>query len=237
MGRKHKHEIIPTVQSEVVFRRRGTDHINIFVGNGVAPGWFGWIIPAQERAARIGIGATRAPRRYFEAFLDLIRHRFGALSVREINRATLPLGPARGFVADRVMLVGAAARQTKPTTGGGVYFGIRAAQLAATTAVQAIQQGDCSYRMLAEYEQAWQRFEGKELMYGHWLRRGFRHLSDSDLALIVELCNKPWARDLISRLGDIDFPSKLFTPLITSLRARATRAKPVDTRHFAGLRV
>jgi digeranylgeranylglycerophospholipid reductase len=237
MGRRHKHEIIPTVQAEAVFQRQGTDHVNIFVGNDVAPGWFGWIIPAQGRVARIGIGATRSPWPYFEPFVNLIRHRFGALSVREIKRATLPLGPARGFVADRVMLVGAAARQTKPTTGGGIYFGIRAAQLAAATALQAIEQGDCSYRMLAEYEQTWHRFEGKELMYGHWLRRGFQCLSDSDLAMIVELCSRPWARDLISRLGDIDFPSRLFIPLITSLRTRATRAKSLDARHFAGLRV
>ena len=40
------------------------------------------------------------------------------------------------------MLVGAAARQTKPTTGGGLYFGMRAAKLAADCAAQAIEEHD-----------------------------------------------------------------------------------------------
>ena len=33
-------------------------------------------------------------------------------------------------------LVGAAARQTKPTTGGGLYFGVRAARMAAASTLR-----------------------------------------------------------------------------------------------------
>ncbi|MEE8392575.1 MAG: hypothetical protein V3S14_17475, partial [Anaerolineae bacterium] len=112
---------------------------------------------------------------------------------------------------------GAAARQTKPTTGGGIYFGIRAARMAAVTAVKAVEQGDCSRRVLAEYEQTWRQLEGQELLYGHWLRKGFQRLSDSDFDLLIELLNKPRAQGLISRVGDIDFPSKLFVPLLAAL--------------------
>lgn len=236
MGRKWGQEIIPAVKADVAFRGCGTDFIEILVGNAIAPGWFGWIIPTQDGAARIGIGATRAPWRCFEAFLDLIRNRFGDFAVRETRQAPLPLGPARDFVADRVMLVGAAARQTKPTTGGGLYFGMRAAQLAAATAAKAVAQGDCSRRTLAEYEQAWHRSEGRELMVNHWLRRGFRGLSDRGLDLIIKFFGQPWAQNWISRLGDMDYPSRLFVPLAATRRRRAMPPRATEARQRAGLR-
>jgi digeranylgeranylglycerophospholipid reductase len=237
MGKKPTYEIIPAIKTDIIFQGAGTDSIEIFVGNSIAPGWFGWIIPLQNGVARIGIGATRAPHRYFEPFLDLIRRRFGDFVVEEPRSASLPLGPARDFVANRVMLVGAAARQTKPTTGGGLYFGIQAAQLAAATAAKAVEQGDCSRQMLAEYEQAWHRAGGRELVYGHWLRRGFRSLSDRGLDLVTGVFGKPWAQDWISRLGDMDYPSRLFVPMVTIRKKQAPSPKSMKTRRRVSLGV
>lgn len=235
MGKKTSHEIIPAMKADIIFQDSGTDSIEIFVGNAIAPGWFGWIIPLQNGVARIGIGAKRAPQRYFEPFLALIRHRFGDFIVQETRQASLPLGPARDFVADNVMLVGAAARQTKPTTGGGLYFGIQAAQLAAATAAKAVKRGDCSHRMLAEYERAWHRSGGRELVYGHWLRRGFRSLSDWGLDRLIEFLGNPWAQNWISRLGDMDYPSRLFVSPAATRKRRAMPSKAVKARQRVGL--
>lgn len=235
MGKKRQCEIIPAVKADIVFRGSGTDSIEIFVGNSIAPGWFGWIIPMHEGVARIGIGATRAPGRYFESFLHLIRQKFGDFVVEETRQASLPLGPARDFVADRVMLVGAAARQTKPTTGGGIYFGIRAAQQAAATAIKAIEQGDCSKKVLTGYERTWHRSEGRELAVNHWLRQGFCTLSDGWLDLIIEFFGKPWAQKWISRLGDMDYPSRLFVTLPTFGRKRAMPLRAAKARPCVSL--
>jgi digeranylgeranylglycerophospholipid reductase len=235
MGAERGGETIPSVKADIAFRGSGTDTIEIFVGNDVAPGWFGWIIPMPGGVARIGIGTRRAPGRYFEAFLGSIRHRFGDFVVHETRRAPLPLGPARDFVADRVMLVGAAARQTKPTTGGGLYFGIRGAQLAAAVAAKAIERGDCSRRALAEYERAWRRSEGRELALNHWLRRGFRWLSDWAFDRMVEFLSRPRARDWISRLGDMDYPSRLLVPRSGAGRGRTRPVEAGEARRRAGL--
>jgi geranylgeranyl reductase family protein len=228
MGMNRKCETMPAVKADLTFQGCQPESVEILVGNHVAPGWFGWIIPLPDGTARAGLGATHSPQCYLESFLHLIRGKFGDFVVREVRQAALPLGPARDFVADRVMLVGAAARQTKPTTGGGIYLGIRAAFLAATTAAKAIERGDCSCRRLAEYEQAWQRLEGRELLYGHWLRSVFRHLSDRDLNLLIDMLGKPQAQGLISRLGDIDYPSRLFLPLTATLRKRAVPPRGVE---------
>ena len=225
MGREGKHEIIPAFKADIAFRDAGTDSIEIFVGNTIAPGLFGWVIPLQDGTARVGIGVTETPRRYFEAFLDVVRHRFGDLTIIEQRGATLPLGPAQSFVGEHVMLVGAAACQTKPTTGGGLYFGLRAAELAATTAVEAIATGDFSDRLLSQYEQRWHHLDGRELVYGHWLRKLLLRLSDNDLDLIMQLLSIPFMQNQVQQLGDIDYPSHLFDRLISMLRNWMTTTK------------
>jgi geranylgeranyl reductase family protein len=237
MGRKHTHEVVPAIKADISFRGGGTDSIEIFVGSAVAPGWFGWIIPMRDGVARIGIGATRLLRRYFDAFLESVRSQFGDFVVHETRRATLPLGPARDFVAERAMLVGAAARQTKPTTGGGLYFGIRAAQLAAATAIEALERGDCSRKVLAGYEWAWHRSEGRELVVNHWLRKGFCALSDAGFDRVIEFLGRPGARKWVSRLGDMDYASRLFMAWPTCDRRRARLPETVEARRRAGLRV
>jgi flavin-dependent dehydrogenase len=235
-GRNGRHEVIPAEKIDIAFAGRGTDEVEIFVGKGVAPGWFGWVIPTSERRATIGVGtaganAARSLRDCTPAFLDLVRQRFGGFAVEGVRRAPLPLGPARDFVADGVLLVGAAARQTKPTTGGGVYLGIRAAQLAAGTAIRALEVGDTSSRALAAYERAWQRLEGHEVRVGGWLRGAFRRLSDRQLDWIVATAGEPWAQEAIARLGDIDYPADLLSAL---LRGAGRRVLPLLGRGGPG---
>jgi digeranylgeranylglycerophospholipid reductase len=231
MGKKRDNEVIPSFKADIAFQNGGTGSIEIFVGNRVAPGLFSWIIPLQDGTARIGIGAVEAPRRCFIAFLDMVRERFGDFGIHEKRGAVLPLGPARGFVGDRVMLVGAAACQTKPTTGGGLYFGLRAAELAAAVAVEAVEAGDFTRQMLSQYEQHWHRLDGRELVYGHWLRKLLLRLSDGDLDLIIQLLNTPFAQDQIRRLGDIDYPSRLFEQLISALRNWTATTK-IESEQF-----
>lgn len=231
MGAGGKHEVIPAIKADVTFTCGGTDTIEILVGSGVAPGWFGWVIPLPGRRATTGMGATHSPRAHLPAFLDLVRRRFGDFSLDSTHSAPIPLGPARDFVGDGVLLIGAAARQTKPTTGGGVYLGIRAAQIAADVAAHALAQGRAesqhalSHRALAPYEEAWHRLEGREVAVGHRLRSVYRRLSDRDLDWIVAAAAQPWAQRLISRLGDIDFPAQLLSALLRDL-PRNLRRRP-----------
>lgn len=55
------------------------------------------------------------------------------------------------------LLVGDAARVTEPVTGEGVYFALKAGELAAEAASLAFSRGDLSARQLASYERASRR--------------------------------------------------------------------------------
>ena len=53
---------------------------------------------------------------------------------------TIPLGPLKKTVDDHVMLVGDAAAQVKPTSGGGIYPGLLCATQCAIVAEEAVQK-------------------------------------------------------------------------------------------------
>lgn len=217
-------EALPTMKADVRFDRATTDDIEIFVGNQIAPGWFGWIIPIGDGLARLGLGGRCLDlRRRFAAFLDLVRQRFGSFKLLDQRGWLIPVRPASQISFDHGLLVGDAARQAKPSSGGGIYMGMRAGMLAAETALEAFGSGNLEHDTLCRYETSWLEQEGDELRYNHWLRSIYDRMSDDEIDQLVSLCNRPWARLLIRRLGDIDFASKLFKPVHLALEAFAPR--------------
>jgi len=131
--------------------------------------------------------------------------------------------PSARIAFDRGLLIGDAARQAKPSSGGGIFMGMRAGVLAAETVLDAFGSGDLEYPSLRRYEQNWLEEEGDELRYNHWLRSIYNRMTDNEIDQLVSLCNRPWARVLIRRLGDIDFASKLFKPIHLALGTLAPR--------------
>ena len=221
---KTNNDMMNAVKAEVRFTNGGTNNIEVFVGNEIAPGWFGWVIPLDDGYARLGLGgSTRDIGKCFEAFLNLVRDRFGAFEVLSRRGWLIPFKPSDHIAFDNGLLVGDAARQSKPSSGGGIYMGMRAGVLAAQVALEALSRGDPSYRTMQCYEKTWLEEEGDELRYNYWLRSIFNSMSDAEIDGLVALCSRSWARPLISRLGDIDFVSRLFRPIHMALETVGPR--------------
>ena len=88
----------------------------------------------------------------------------------------VPVGIARGrVVADGCMLVGDAARQVDPLTGGGIANGMAAGRSAARAA-RAIAVGDVSRAALSRYEDEWAAGIGRLMARNYRLRT--RHSPD-----------------------------------------------------------
>jgi len=111
--------------------------------------------------------------------------------------------------------VGDAAAQVKPTSGGGIYSGLCCASLCADTAIQAIQKQVYSMSVLRSYPKRLKSEFGKELIWGMRVRRLFTHLSDDDFNKYIHQLNRSKIIETINKYGDIDYPSRLFAPLIT----------------------
>jgi digeranylgeranylglycerophospholipid reductase len=71
------------------------------------------------------------------------------------------------------MLVGDAARQVDPLTGGGIMNAMAAGAMAAEVAAGAVSAGDVSAAFLGGYEERLQRTIGRKLRRNYRIRKKF----------------------------------------------------------------
>ncbi|RCV63128.1 Dehydrogenase (flavoprotein)/NADPH-dependent 2,4-dienoyl-CoA reductase, sulfur reductase [Methanophagales archaeon] len=211
------------VQVEGVYKTEDdfADFAEIFVGNSIAPGFFAWAIPlGAENIARIGLcidkrfSAQSNPLRYLKGILaehPIIAKRYkGARS--KITASAIPIGVRkRGQTvqADKgILLVGDAAAQVKPVTGGGVYYGMKCGKMAGEIAAKASLTGDL--KMLTAYERRWRKEIGNEIAFGVKVHRLRCILSDKDFDTILQTLSQEALLQQIQEMGDMDYPSIVF---------------------------
>jgi digeranylgeranylglycerophospholipid reductase len=197
------------------------DFVHIFVGRKLAPGWFGWIIPSGDGRVRVGIGCDRTdkPIRCYRRLVDAFPHLLRDVQPCRMYGGTIPLDFAPRSYADGVLLVGDAAGQVKPFSGGGIYTGLVAARHAASAAISALGADDTSADRLRGYERAWKSEIGRELKRSLRIRRFGLALSDGDLDRLVATLGQERLQPLISDHGDIDYPSRVILRLARSFPA------------------
>ena len=117
------------------------------------------------------------------------------------------------------MIVGDAAGQVKPTSGGGIYPGTLCAKIAGTVAAEAAAQGNTSKDALMAYDTRWRSEIGRELETGLRIREGFNKLSDDDLNYTIRALDDERTLDIISKYGDMDHPSIVLRKLLLSTKA------------------
>ena len=169
LGLELPKQFLHTAQAEVDFPWSG--EIELYFGTMVASGSFAWVVPFQHcghSKARIGLMATKEAERAFTRFLysQPIASRISSASLVRFRRRPIPLTPLSQTFAYRTLVVGDAAGLTKPTTGGGIYYSLLSAELAAAVAQQALLQEDYSEEVLSRYEREWRDQCGRELRLG-----------------------------------------------------------------------
>ena len=204
--------VLPGFECEMTGVGGDPAFVKLFVGNEIAPGFFGWIIPAGDGRGRVGLCLREGNAyAYFEKLVrDGPARPFlkGAQPLLYIAGG-IPLGFPRRTFADHVMIVGDAACQVKGTSGGGIYSGLRCAALCAETALESLEKDDFTAKQMRKYHKAWIRSVGKELRRDLAILESFATLKDRQMEDIFDLFNTPAMIDLIESYGDIDFPSKL----------------------------
>lgn len=204
--------------AEVKLPRDHPHTIDVFLGQNLAPGWFGWLIPLDDSTCRVGTGYAFVkpdfpPRCYFQQMTWAFPEIFQGMEIIRHTGGTVPLGPMKKIYAPHAMLVGDAACQTKPISGGGIYTGLVAAKLCGETAVKALSEDDLSERRLAEYQELWNKKMGRELSSAMNYRKSFLGFSDEDIDMLLKYLNKPKWLKAILEYGDIDYPSFLASKL------------------------
>jgi len=144
----------------------------------IAPGGYVWIFPKGEGQANVGLGIqadliSEAPIDLLTRFIEGRRFLARGSPVTMVMGGVPVALPPAALVTSGCMLVGDAARQVDPLTGGGIANGMRAGRLAAQVAARAIGDGDMGRGALRSYEQAWQDGIGRDMARNYRLRVRF----------------------------------------------------------------
>lgn len=209
------------IQTEVMME--GVNDVEVYLGNDIAPGSFGWVVPINDETTKIGLITRKNPSVYLKNFL---KHPFIHNRVRKDCKKTkcspIPLATIPKSYAERLLIVGEAAGQVKTTTGGGIYFGFLCSEIAVETILKAFKHNNFSENFLSEYERKWRQRIDSELKAGKRIRSIFSRLSDCQIDFIINLAKKDgiisvikrsdfdWHKDIVSYLIRHFIPKKIF---------------------------
>ncbi len=162
------------------------EDVEVYLGDKIAPGSFGWLVPKSDCRALAGIVSQQRLNGHMGNFLSDLKQSGRVRKVVEDPRQWgIPLKPLPKTYGDRVLVAGDAAGQVKPTTGGGIYYAQLSGQLAAETANEAFTAGDFSARRLKRYEREWKAKIGRELRIGYYTRMLYSALGDQQVELLL----------------------------------------------------
>jgi len=216
-----KERLLKCMQAEVEVEGVDADFVELHFSNEFARGFFGWMIPCGDGTARVGVGSMENPVVGFGEFLERFGAEpvsgFGAERVNSLGAALRrggdaemrPASPANCFGAvipiegpldttenNGAFLLGDAAGQVKPTTGGGVVMGMKCAQVLAES-------------MDGGYDAAWRQEIGHELELGLVIRKVWNGLDDAKRERVFRLVRERGLDKLIGEHGHMDNPSSL----------------------------
>jgi geranylgeranyl reductase family protein len=184
----------------------GIDEVEVYFGRELAPGFFGWLVPTSPNMARVGLMSRENPRFYLKKLITSLFEQGKVTQTEvELSFGGIPLKLLRRTYSERLIVVGDAAGQVKPTTGGGIYYGLLCADIAADTLNQALRCNDLSAKSLAKYERRWKRKLGRELKTGYWARRLFERLSDHQIDRIFGIIKANGIDKALLEADDISF--------------------------------
>ncbi len=218
--------VLSGAQVSTVYDFDDPEFVEIFTGS-CAPGFFAWAIP-YHGSARIGLAVRPGSGGGYEsawAHLKRLIAEHPVVSekcdpgISGIALGGIPISVPQQTAADGVLIVGDAAGQVKPTSGGGVYPGAVCAKIAGKIAADAVMEGDTSVRRLSEYDKLWRARIGRELAIGRRINGWMARLSDSEINRLIRVLDDGELLDLITRYGDMDHPSVVVRKLLMNRKS------------------
>jgi digeranylgeranylglycerophospholipid reductase len=150
-------------------------NIYIFLGNKISRCGYGWLFP-KKHGYTVGVGSLAAHLTDAKALSDglnwllkwhpicsrLVKN---AKNISEPKLGYIPISQHRTLSRSGLVTVGDAAGQVSPNTGGGIYYAMKAAEIASEVIIQSLEIGDNSVDFLRKYDSEWKATLGKDLQF------------------------------------------------------------------------
>ncbi len=195
-----------TIGAQAEVEASGVQEVEVYFSPEIAPGFFAWLVPTVPPMARVGLMSRRNPGLYLKKWLEsLVAQGKIASAEAELSYGGIPLKPLPRTCGERLLVIGDAAGQVKPTSAGGIYYGLLCADIAVRTLHQALEDGDMSAKRLMRYERGWRKRLGRELKIGYWARKLFERLSDRQIDRIFQIAKANRIDEALLKAEDLSF--------------------------------
>jgi len=204
-GFKEDIDLLRGVQFRIAHNNGNKNFVHVYLKHP----FFAWVIPENEKTVRVGI-ISHDPYRDLTSFLKEISIKGEIL---EKFAGIVPLGCTQSQQGN-LFLVGDAACQVKPLTHGGIYYGMRCADILV----------DCiSRKKPHDYEKVWKDKFAREIMIGIKIKRLIEKLSHKDAEQIFSIIKEN--SSLIEEYGDFESHSKVFSLIAKNPRLQIILGK------------
>ena len=182
------------------------NEVELYSGREIAPGFFAWLVPTSPGRALAGLFCRQQANLYLKNLLDWL-YQQGKIASAEATPSykRVPLGPISRTYGTRMLLVGEAAGQVKPTTGGGIYYGLICADIATDVLHQAFSNSDFSARHFSHYQKEWKGRLGREIRIGHFAQGLYQRLGDRQIDHIFNLAQSDGIHQALLNSPDFSF--------------------------------
>ena len=207
--------LVYAVEAEVENVKDGeANAVEVYFGRAYAPGFYGWLIPRLDGTAKVGLATNRGnPHEFLRALM--LKHPVASkqlitAKVTKISYHSITLGgPINRTYSNGFLACGDCASQVKPTTGGGVVFGLKCAKIAAQTASEALQRGDFSSDFLQIYQKRCSDLLSFDFNVMLRLRKFLDSLSDEKVDEMLSVCRRLGVGSALADVDEIDFQGKM----------------------------
>ncbi len=188
--------------------------VEVWFNQKLAPNFFCWVAPIGDNSARIGLATNR--KGVIKNLQKFVMLRFKK-DVRKFSVNSpkggyiLTGGPIQKTFYDKLLIVGDAAGQVKPTTGGGVVLGGLCALTAGKTVSEALEEDDCTSTVLSRYQRRWISEIGNEIRTMLLARKLLNMVNDEEMDKIFKTIRAENLVPVIQELvegGDMDFQAE-----------------------------
>lgn len=155
---------------------------DFYFSRDFAPGGYAWVFPKGENTANVGLGISGYFSRHKnpEDYLNIFLERYfptGSILVKTVGGVPVDR-TMKEIVSDRFMVVGDAAHQANPISGGGIISGMIAGQLAGEVAGEAVINNKVRKRDLMPYAREWHKRVGKSHLRYYRLKEALMKFDD-----------------------------------------------------------
>jgi digeranylgeranylglycerophospholipid reductase len=210
----NSHMLVKAVQAEVEdVKDTETGMVEVFLGKDYAPGFYAWLMPKGDGKAKVGLAAKVGnPKELLRRFM--LKHpkaskRLRRAKILQTSFHSITLGgPIPKTFSNGFLVVGDAASQVKPTTGGGVIFGMTCARVAAEVACEALRKNDVSQESLSIYQKRCEEILGLDVNVMLKAREILDAMPDDKIDDAISFCAKFGLDKVLQKIEDIDFQGR-----------------------------